>query len=101
MNQDFEKELFEIDEIKEWSLKLIKIKELKLKINNQKNKMTNLLQVLGEAKKIKKKKDLTIEELLKEFEDSNNLEEKVKLFSHIQYLIKESELELFDEDQNQ
>ncbi len=97
--KELEKQIEEIDEIKDWSLKINKMKEIKEKLVEQKNKMNNLLEVLnsGEAKKMKKKKDLTLDELLIEFDNCDNIEEKVKLFNHINFLIKESELELFDE----
>jgi hypothetical protein len=51
----------------------------------------------NEFKKLKKKKDLSLDELFVEFEECKNLEDKVKLFSHIQAMIKDCELELFDE----
>ena len=52
----------------------------------------------GEVKKMKKsKKDISLDELLSEFEICENVDEKVKLFNQIQSLIKDNELELFDE----
>ena len=110
--QDFEKEVNSIDDIKEWSKKMVKIKEIKDKIVNEIKKMNELLENLNgnEIKKPgikdtslkskaflpKKKKDL--DNLLEEYENTKNLEEKVKLFNHIQYLIKECEGELFDKN---
>ena len=98
--QELENEIDEINKMKNWSEKVSKMKEIKEKITNQKIKINNLLQNLNEneLKKLKKKKDATIDELLIDFEDSNNIEDKVKIYMHIQYLIKESELELFDEE---
>jgi len=97
--QELEKDIELIDEIKEWSVKINKIKEIKEKIIGQKVKINNLLEAINsnEVKKIKKKKELTLDELLLEFDKCDNIDEKVKLFNHIQALIKESELELFDE----
>ena len=96
--QEIENEIDEIIKIKDWSEKITKMKEIKEKIFTQKNKINSLLNNLneGELKKIKKKKDASINELLIEFENCNNLEEKTKIYMHIQCLIKESELELFD-----
>jgi neutral trehalase len=96
---DLEKEIDEIDNIKDWSEKVIKMKEIKEKIINQKEKLNILLTNLNanDFKKLKKKKDITLNELFIEFEECKNLEEKVKLFSHIQAMIKDCELELFDE----
>lgn len=98
--QDLEKEIESIDEIKDWSVKINKMKEIKEKINNQKNKINILLENLSSnnnIKKMKKNKDLSLDELLLEFDKCSNVEDKVKLFNHIQAIIKESELELFDE----
>jgi hypothetical protein len=78
--QDLEKEIDEINNIKDWSEKVNTMKEIKEKIANQKEKL-----------------NLSLDELFIEFEECKNLEEKVKLFSHIQTMIKDCELELFDE----
>ena len=100
MNKEIEileREIDSIDNIKEWSQKISKMKELKDKIISQKLKMNTLLESLNsnEAKK-PKKKNLNLDQLLIDYEESDNLEDKVKLFNNIQYLIKESELELFE-----
>lgn len=97
--ETLEKEIDAIDEIKEWSEKINKMKELREKIILQKSKMNTLLESLNsnEIKK-PKKKNLNLDQLLIDYEESQNLEEKVKLFNNIQYLIKESELELFEEN---
>jgi len=100
MNKEIEileREIDIIDDIKEWSQKISKMKELKDKIISQKLKMNTLLDSLNsnEVKK-PKKKNLNLDQLLIDYEESDNLEEKVKLFNNIQYLIKESELELFE-----
>ena len=99
-----EKAIEELDDIKEWSDKIIRMKELKEKTTLQKSKINILLETInsGEVKKAKKtKKDkeskVNLDDLLKEFETCENVDDKVKLFNQIQMLIKESELELFDE----
>lgn len=95
-----EKEIDELDQIKEWSKKMQKMKELKEKIHLQKIKINTLMESVnsGEVKRAKKsKKDLNLDDLLNEFEICENVDEKVKLFNQIQLLIKDSELELFDE----
>jgi len=97
---DLEKEIDGLDEIKEWSKKMQKMKELKERINSQKVKISSLMESVnsGEVKKMKKsKKDISLDELLNEFEICENVDEKVKLFNQIQSLIKDNELELFDE----
>jgi len=97
---DLEKEIDELDQIKEWSKKMQKMKDLKDKINLQKIKINSLMESVnsGEVKKIKRaKKDLSLDDLLNEFEICENVDDKVKLFNQIQSLIKDSELELFEE----
>jgi hypothetical protein len=97
---DLEKEIDELDQIKEWSKKMQKMKDLKDKINLQKIKINSLMESVnsGEVKKIKRsKKDLSLDDLLSDFEICENVDDKVKLFNQIQSLIKDSELELFEE----
>jgi len=97
---DLEKEIDELDQIKEWSKKMQKMKDLKDKINLQKIKINSLMESVnsGEVKKIKRaKKDLSLDDLLNEFEICENVDDKVKIFNQIQSLIKDSELELFEE----
>ena len=97
---DLEKEIDELDQIKEWSKKMRKMKDLKDKINLQKVKINILMESVnsGEVKKTKRsKKDLNLDDLLNEFEICENVDDKVKLFNQIQSLIKDSELELFEE----
>lgn len=97
---DLEKEIDELDQIKEWSKKMQKMKDLKDKINLQKVKINILMESVnsGEVKKTKRsKKDLNLDDLLNEFEICENVDDKVKLFNQIQSLIKDSELELFEE----
>ena len=96
---DLEKEIETLDDIKEWAIKIKKMKELKEKITTQRNKLNSFIELInsGEVKKTKKKKDLSLDDLLKEFEKTDDIEEKVKLFNQIQLIIKENEMELFDE----
>lgn len=90
---DLEKEINSLDEIKEWSQKVQKIKELQQKITFQRNKMNTLFESInsGEIKKIKKskkEKDLNLDDLLKEFEICDNIDEKINIFNQIQMIIK-------------
>ena len=96
---NLEKEIEQLDEIKDWTIKIKKMKELKERILLQKNKLNTLIESVnsGEIKKSKKKKEMSLDELLKEFEKCEDIEEKIKLFNQIQYIIKEAETELFDE----
>lgn len=97
---DLEKEVDSLDDLKEWSNKINKMKELKEQIIIQKVKINNLIEMInsGEVKKSKKRKDTrSIDELTREYDNTTEIFEKVKLFNLIQSMIKESELELFDE----
>ena len=96
---DIEKEINNLDDILDWSSKIKKMKELKEQIITQRNKLNYFIEIInsGDIKKNKKKKDLSLDDLLKQFEETENIEEKVKLFNLIQYIIKENERELFED----
>ena len=96
---DIEKEINNLDDILDWSSKIKKMKELKEQIITQRNKLNSLIEIInsGDIKKNKKKKDLSLDDLLKQFEETEHIEEKVKLFNQIQYIIKENERELFED----
>ena len=92
-----EEEITNLDDITEWASKIKKMKEIKDKLILQKNKINNFISMVNsdEIKKIsKKKKNLTIDELLKEFGVSEDIEEKIKIFNHIQLIVKDYEGEL-------
>jgi len=96
---DLEKEINNLDDILDWSSKIKKMKELKEQIITHRNKLNSFIEIInsGDVKKNKKKKDLSLNDLLKQFEETDNIEEKVKLFNQIQYIIKENERELFED----
>jgi hypothetical protein len=96
---NIEKEINNLDNILDWSSKIKKMKEVKEQIITQRNKLNYFIEIInsGDIKKNKKKKDLSLDDLLKQFEETENIEEKVKLFNQIQYIIKENERELFED----
>lgn len=96
---DIEKEINNLDDILDWSSKIKKMKELKEQIITHRNKLNSFIEIInsGDIKKNKKKKDLSLDDLLKQFEETEHIEEKVKLFNQIQFIIKENERELFEE----
>jgi hypothetical protein len=96
---DIEKEINNLDDILDWSSKIKKMKELKEQIITHRDKLNSFIEIInsGNVKKNKKKKDLSLDDLLKQFEETDNIEEKVKLFNQIQYIIKENERELFED----
>ena len=95
---DIEKEINNLDDILDWSSKIKKMKELKEQIITHRDKLNSFIEIINSShvKKNKKKKDLSLDDLLKQFEETENIEEKVKLFNQIQYIIKENERELFE-----
>jgi len=100
MNKEFvelEKQIDNLEDIKEWDKKINKMRELKEQIQLQKNKIEKLLESVnsGEVKKSKKEKELTFDILLKKFETCENIDERIKFFNQIQLFIKDTELELF------
>jgi hypothetical protein len=96
---DIEKEINNLDDVLDWSSKIKKMKELKEQIITHRNKLNSFIEIInsGDIKKNKKKKDLSLDDLLKQFEETEHIEEKVKLFNQIQFIIKENERELFEE----
>lgn len=94
-----EKEIESLDNIPEWATKIKKMKELKETITTYRNKLNSFIDTInsGEVKKNKKKKNISLDELLKDFSETDDIEEKVKLFNHIQYIIKETEYDLFQD----
>ena len=96
---NIEKEINNLDDILDWSSKIKKMKELKEQIITHRDKLNSFIEIInsGDIKKNKKKKDLSLDDLLKQFEETENIEEKVKLFNQIQYIIKENERELFED----
>jgi hypothetical protein len=96
---NIEKEINNLDDILDWSSKIKKMKELKEQIITHRNKLNSFIEIInsGDIKKNKKKKDLSLDDLLKQFEETEHIEEKVKLFNQIQFIIKENERELFEE----
>ena len=94
-----EKEIESLDNIPEWVTKIKKMKELKETITTYRNKLNSFIDIInsGEVKKNKKKKNISLDELLKDFSETDDIEEKVKLFNHIQYIIKETEYDLFQD----
>jgi len=101
MNKEntLEKEIDSIDNIKEWNLKIKKIKELKDKIILEKDKLNSFIEMINSNepnKTNKKKKDISLDQLVDDFSKSDTIESKVKTFCLIKSMIRETENELFD-----
>lgn len=92
-----EKEIDSIDDILDWSSKIKKIKELKEHITTYRNKLNSFIDIINSGYIKKKKKNVSLDDLLKQFQETEDIEEKVKLFNQIQFIIKENELDLFED----
>jgi hypothetical protein len=96
---DIFKEIEELDSIENWNEKITKMKEIKEKISLEKQKLSELVNVISknefkdDNKKKKNKPDL--DSLLLSFKNANTIEEKIKLYQLISSHINEVEKELF------
>jgi len=96
---DLFKEVENLESIDNWNEKIIKMKEIKEKISLEKQKLSELVNVISknefkeESKKKKNKQDL--DTLLLSFKNATILEEKIKLYQLISSHINEVEKELF------
>jgi hypothetical protein len=96
---DIFKEVEELDSIENWNEKITKMKEIKEKISLEKQKLSELVNVISknefkdDNKKKKNKPDL--DSLLLSFKNANTIEEKIKLYQLISSHINEVEKELF------
>ena len=92
-------EVENLDSIENWNEKIIKMKEIKEKISLEKQKLSELVNVISknefkdDNKKKKNKPDL--DSLLLSFKNANTIEEKIKLYQLISSHINEVEKELF------
>jgi hypothetical protein len=92
-------EIENIDSIENWNDKILKMKEIKEKILLEKEKLSELVNIVvknefkDENKKKKNKPDL--DSLLLSFKNANSIEEKIKLYQLISLNISNVEKELF------
>ena len=98
-----EEEIKSLENIESWNEKVIKMKEIKSKINNEIKVMemiTNRIQnqeidIPTDIKKKKKYMDLDL--LVENFNNVTDIEDKIKYYEMICISIKLTERELFDE----
>ena len=66
---DIEKEINNLDDILDWSSKIKKMKELKEQIITHRDKLNSFIEIINSShvKKNKKKKDLSLDDLLKQY----------------------------------
>lgn len=97
--KDLSIEVDKLDSIENWNEKITKMKEIKEKILLEKQKISDLVNIIvknefkDENKKKKNKTDLN--SLLLSFKNATTLEDKIKLYQLISTHINEVEKELF------
>mgnify|MGYP000713419407 CR=1 FL=1 len=97
--KDLSIEVDKLDSIENWNDKITKMKEIKEKILLEKQKISDLVNIIvknefkDENKKKKNKTDL--DSLLLSFKNATTLEDKIKLYQLISSHINEVERELF------
>ena len=96
---DIEKEIDKLEKIPKWSEKIILMKNIKEQICEQKTKINQYIEMInsGSYKKSKKMKNMTLDSMLEQFNNTTDMETKVILYNTIQANIIEMTSELFDE----
>ena len=99
--EELENELNQIDLLNNWNDKYIKLKEFKSKIFEEQENIKDLIDKINNDEPIyeikkKKLKGLDLNELIDNFNNSDNLEEKIKYYDMINYYIKDMESHLFE-----
>ncbi len=90
-----ESDIKELDNISSWNQKVNKIKEIKEEIKKEEEKLDEYMKQLNNDELIKTTSKSSIDKLLKQFENSDNLEDKINIYNMINYKIKSIESELF------
>lgn len=97
--KSIEIELDNLEKIDNWNDKVQHMKELQEEINNEKDRLNNLMDMVinDNFKDIKKKKtDLDLESLVELFNESEIIDDKVKIYQKIHKHISDIEKVLFD-----
>lgn len=99
--EELENELNQIDLLNNWNDKYIKLKELKSKISEEQENIKDLIDKINNDEPIyeikkKKLKGLNLNELIDNFNNSDNLEDKIKYYDMINYYIKDMDTQLFE-----
>lgn len=97
-----ENEVNELESIDNWNDKINKMKELKEKINEEQEKLNNLMssivknELVQDENKSSDTQDIDLDTLVQTFKNSENLDEKIKLYHLISANIKDTEKQLFE-----
>ena len=94
-----EKEIQEIENIESWNEKVCSIKKIKENISIEQAKLNELINNIAKndlpTTKISKKKEVDIDALFNTFDETTNLEDKIKLYHMINNHINHIEKQLF------
>jgi len=99
-----EQDVQNLESIESWNEKISKMKEIKEKILLEQQKLSELVNMVikneskpeNEVKKKKSKNDkLDLDSLVSSFKNATTLEEKIKLYHHINTHINDVEKQLF------
>lgn len=96
-----EEEIKKLEQIDSWKDKINNIKKLKEQINDEQEKLNNLMDlVINNELKVdtnnnKKKNDYDLELLIKSFNETINLEDRIRIYNLIIKQIEIIEKELF------
>lgn len=88
-------EVENIDSIENWNDKISKMKEIKEEISLEKQKLSELVNVIVKNEFKPKKNKANLDSLLLSFKNATTIEEKIKLYQLISSHINDVEKELF------
>ena len=88
-------EVENIDSIENWNDKILKMKEIKEEISLEKQKLSELVNIIVKNEFKPKKNKANLDSLLLSFKNANTIEEKIKLYQLISSHINDVEKELF------
>ena len=88
-------EVENIDSIENWNDKISKMKEIKEEISLEKQKLSELVNIIVKNEFKPKKNKANLDSLLLSFKNANTIEEKIKLYQLISSHINDVEKELF------
>jgi hypothetical protein len=95
--EDIENIILEINKTNNWENKIALIKNAKDMIKQESDKLDNLIETLDITKKVSLKKT-NFDELTNEFEKTENIDNKIRIYQILNSYIVKLSNELFDKD---
>jgi len=95
----FNLKIDEIEKLNDLDRKSQSVKEVKDELKNEQERVENMIDEISNIKPKKQKifKGVTLEKLSQMFQDEEKLEEKLKIYQQISYLIELTKNQLFEE----